>query len=195
MNFLAHFHLSGENEKIAIGNYLGDFVRGSEQKEMSLMEQKGIQLHRFIDHYTDHHPKVREVNKLLTPYFSKYAPVVSDVYFDYFLASNFSKYSDLSLRDYTHGIYDLMERNKDLFTIRAARFYQFMIERDIFFEYGNKGGMQHVFNGLSKRAAFDSKMEIGVDVLSKHENEMLPLFESFYPDLQNASAKFLKQLL
>ena len=194
MNFLAHFHLSGENELIAIGNFLGDFVRGNELKKLPPTIQKGVYLHRFIDQYTDNHPRVRELNKILVPYFAKYAPVVSDIYFDYFLASNFSAYSDISLRDYTHNVYNIMERNLNHFTPRASRFYHFMIARDIFFEYGNKGGMQHVFNGLSNRAAFDSKMENGVEVLTKHEDEMRGLFEDFYPQLQQASLKHLSQL-
>ena len=84
MNFLAHFHLSGENELIAIGNFLGDFIRGSELNSLPLTVQKGVYLHRFIDQYTDNHPVVRDLNKMLVPHFAKYAPVVSDIYFDYF---------------------------------------------------------------------------------------------------------------
>ena len=194
MNFLAHFHLSGENELIAIGNFLGDFIRGSELHNLPLTVQKGVHLHRFIDQYTDSHPVVRELNKMLVPHFAKYAPVVSDIYFDYFLASNFSTYSDISLRDYTHNVYDCMERNLSFFTKRADRFYHFMIERDIFFEYGNKDGLQHVFNGLSNRATFDSKMENGVEVLRKNEAVMRGMFEQFYPELQKASFDYLQEL-
>ncbi len=195
MNFLAHFHLSGKNEEITIGNFMGDFIRGSNIDDRSELIQKGILLHRFIDEFTDSHPLVKEVNTLIQPYFSKYAPVVSDVYFDYFLASHFQDYSDISLRDYTNEIYDLIARNKAVLTERASRFYDFMIVRDIFFEYGNKGGMKHVFNGLSQRAKFESHMEQGVPVLIKHEEELYSLFKRFYPDLQMASAAFLATLL
>ena len=195
MNFLAHFHLSGTNEDIAIGNFIGDFLRGSKKETRPELILKGVKLHRFIDAYTDNHPVVKEVNILLQPYFSKYAPVVSDVYFDYFLASHFEDYSTVSLRDYTHEIYDLIERKKHLLTDRALKFYEFMIVRDIFFEYGNKDGMKHVFNGLSKRARFESKMDQGVPVLIKHEAELFEMFTQFYPDLQNATRSYLAELL
>lgn len=194
MNFLAHFHLSGDNEQLAIGNFLGDFIRGSEVPNLPSMMQKGVQLHRFIDQYTDSHPVVKQVNEILKPYFAKYAAVVSDIYFDFFLASNFDAYSSVSLRDYTHHVYEMMERNLPLMTVRAQRYYGFMIDRDIFFEYGNKGGMQHVFNGMSNRARFDSKMERGVEILTKHEDELRELFEAFYPDLQEACANYRKEL-
>jgi len=195
MNFLAHFHLSGENESIAIGNFLGDFVRGSELASLPPTVQKGVLLHRFIDQFTDSHLHVKELNQIITPHFAKYAPVVSDIYFDYFLASNFSKFSEVPLREYTHTVYGIMERNLHIFPKRASRFYFFMIERDIFFEYGNKGGLQHVFNGLSSRASFDSKMENGATVLRKHEDELRQIFEGFYPELQKASQDYLNELL
>jgi len=194
MNFLAHFHLSGDDEEIAIGNFIGDFVRGSNLDELPQNVLNGIQLHRFIDEFTDKHPVVKSVNEMLQPYFSKYAPVVSDIYFDYFLASNFNDYSVVSLRDYTHGVYDLLERQKHILPDRARNFYHFLLERDIFFEYGNKGGMRHVFNGISSRARFKSNMEEGVPVLIKHEAELLPLFQEFYPSLQKASQDFIEQL-
>lgn len=194
MNFLAHFHLSGDDEEIAIGNFIGDFVRGSNLDELPQNVLNGIQLHRFIDAFTDKHPVVKSVNVMLQPYFSKYAPVVSDIYFDYFLASNFNDYSMVSLRDYTHGVYDLLERKKHILPERARNFYHFLLERDIFFEYGNKGGMRHVFNGVSSRARFKSNMEQGVPILIKHEAELLPLFQEFYPSLQKASQEFMEQL-
>ncbi len=195
MNFLAHFHLSGDNEDIAIGNYLGDFIRGTNPKELPEMVQQGLLLHQFIDEFTDSHPLVKKTNKLLQPYFSKYTPVVSDVYFDYFLASHFDDYSAISLREYTHQVYDLLKRKKDIMTPRASGFYDFLIIRDIFFEYGNKDGMTHVFKGLASRVKFKSNMLDGVPVLLKHEDELYALFKDFYPDLQSASAAHLKELL
>lgn len=195
MNFLAHFHLSGDNEDIAIGNFLGDFIRGTKPETLPVMVQKGLKLHRFIDSFTDSHPLVKETNKILRPHFSKYTPVVSDVYFDYFLASNFTDYSTQSLREYTHQVYEVMARHQSVMTERASKFYDFMIVRDIFFEYGNKGGMKHVFNGLAKRAKFESNLLEGVPVLTQYENEMYKLFKDFYPELQQASANYLLELL
>ena len=75
MNFLAHFHLSGDNEEIAIGNFIGDFVRGSNLDELPENVLNGIKLHRFIDEFTDKHLVVKSVNNILKPYFAKYAPV------------------------------------------------------------------------------------------------------------------------
>lgn len=56
MNYLAHFALSGTEEEIIVGNYIGDSLRGVNTKNFSERVQMGIKLHRFIDDYTDHHP-------------------------------------------------------------------------------------------------------------------------------------------
>jgi acyl carrier protein phosphodiesterase len=55
--------------------------------------------------------------------------------------------------------------------------------------------MRHVFNGLSKRAKFESKMEQGVPILIKHELELYRLFKKFYPDLEEASREHLNTLM
>lgn len=195
MNFLAHFHLSGDNQHIAMGNYLGDFMRGTPLKSLEPTLQKGVQLHRFIDAFTDAHPLVKETHKFLQPHFSKYAPVVSDVYFDYFLAAHFNDYSTLSLRNYTYHIYGIMAKNRQIMTARASLFYDFVIARDLFFEYGNTWGMGHVFRGLSMRARFVSNLRQGVPILMDHEEQLYQWFKAFYPELQEASARYREENL
>ena len=60
MNYLAHIFLSGDNDLLKIGNFLGDFVRSKDQKNYHPQIQKGINLHRYIDHYTDTHAIVKK---------------------------------------------------------------------------------------------------------------------------------------
>lgn len=195
MNFLAHFHLSGSHEKLSIGNFLGDFIKGVNVNEMDIALQQGITLHRFIDSYTDNHPVVKEVNVMLQPEFNKFAPVVSDVFFDYFLASNFDAYSDTDLKSYTQEIYGRIAKYADFLTPRAAGFYAYVLQKDIFYNYGNKWGMQHVFNGLARRTRFKSNLSNAVATLSERETELRMLFEEFYPDLELASAQKRAEIL
>lgn len=69
MNYLAHIFLSGSNRKVQLGNFVGDAVKGSSYKNYPPDIAKGIQLHRAIDDYTDHHPAVCEVVHRLQPEF------------------------------------------------------------------------------------------------------------------------------
>ena len=65
MNYLAHLYLSGDDEAIMVGNFIGDYVKGKSYKNFPADIQKGILLHRQIDFFTDQHLKFREAKKLL----------------------------------------------------------------------------------------------------------------------------------
>ncbi len=87
MNFLAHIYLSGNQERVMIGNFIGDFVKGKAWEEFDSAIQRGILLHREIDRYTDDHEVVIKTKERLRPKYHHYAPVISDVFYDHFLAS------------------------------------------------------------------------------------------------------------
>ena len=84
MNYLAHIFLSGSNRKVQLGNFVGDAVKGSSYKNYPPDIAKGIQLHRAIDDYTDHHPAVCEVVHRLQPEFGRYSGVIAGYLFRLF---------------------------------------------------------------------------------------------------------------
>ena len=79
MNCLAHIYLSGNDEELLFGNFIGDGVKGNQIDDYRPEIQAGINLHRFIDHYTDNHLVTAEARKIIRPDFRKYAGVVLDV--------------------------------------------------------------------------------------------------------------------
>jgi len=92
MNFLAHAYLSGTDPKILIGNLIGDFVKGKQMDAYSEQLKNGIQLHREIDHYTDHHNVTLKSKKRLRSQFRHYSGVIVDMFYDHFLAFHWNKY-------------------------------------------------------------------------------------------------------
>ena len=115
MNFLAHQYLSFNNTKFRIGNFVADFVRGSEMKDFSNEVITGIKLHRKIDEFTDHHPTVKKCIEILKPYQGKYSSVILDIYFDYFLAKNWNRFSEISLKDFSKDVYVDFNKNISVF--------------------------------------------------------------------------------
>ena len=85
MNYLAHAFLSLEDADLLAGNYLADLMHPKDVVELSPGVMRGIELHRFIDSYTDQHPEVRSCTRILHPVVHKYAPVVIDIYYDFLL--------------------------------------------------------------------------------------------------------------
>lgn len=94
MNYLAHIFLSGNNRQLQVGNFIGDFVKGRRHNEFPKGIQQGILLHREIDNFTDSHPAFLETVEILRPAFGRYSGIIADMYFDYFLASDFGRHSN-----------------------------------------------------------------------------------------------------
>uniref|UniRef100_UPI00404875E4 ACP phosphodiesterase n=1 Tax=Roseivirga sp. TaxID=1964215 RepID=UPI00404875E4 len=71
---------------MAIGNFLGDFVKGNQYLDFEPDIAKGIILHREIDRFTDSHEVVSESKKRLSEKYRHYSGVIVDMFYDHFLA-------------------------------------------------------------------------------------------------------------
>ena len=111
MNFLAHLFLSRENESFLVGNFLADFVSNRDLFQFPEAVVEGVLLHRKIDTYTDNHPAVRRGVRRLYARHRKYAPVIIDVYYDYFLSKNWMIYSDQPLEVFAKSSYEILLRH------------------------------------------------------------------------------------
>ncbi len=183
VNYLAHLHLSGNDPDLIVGNFIGDGVRGDRFLDYPDAIQRGIFLHRKIDHYTDTHPVVLQSKIRLRPLFHKYAPVVADVFYDHFLAKNWKRYHDEELRTFVDRIYGLLENNRAQFPERSSRFLHYAREQDLFYRYKTVEGIDLAFRGLAHRTRFQSGMEKAAEELQRNEANYESEFTEFFPDL------------
>ena len=184
MNYLAHIFLSGDNNLLKLGNFLGDFVRSKDQKKYSTEIQKGIKLHQYIDHFTDTHATVKKSKIRLRPLFGHYAPVIVDVYYDHFLALNWSQFSRIRLEDFINHFYDLTDKNKSLFPKKASHILHYMKRDNWLYEYRTIKGIDKALTGMSRRTKFVSKMESAAFELEENFNQYQEDFNSFFPELR-----------
>ena len=184
MNFLAHAYLSFDQEEILVGNFIADFVRGKEMENYPKKVQLGIQLHRAIDTYTDSHPLVKQVQSFLIPRFGHYSRVISDVFFDYFLAKNWKNYSDTPLEQFSLDCYRTLSTYPIDFPEAFSRMFHWMQAQNWLYAYREAAGIQAALDGLSRRARFDSKMNESTQVLWEKEEEIEALFFVFFQDLE-----------
>ena len=192
MNFLAHLFLSGEPSELMVGNFIADSVKGNSIDNFTEDIQKGIKLHRAIDMFTDNHPEMQKSKERLRPRYKKYAPVITDIFYDHFLAVNWQDYSKVSLRDYTNQVYKYLEGYYSVFPERSKQFYDYMIKYDILFAYTKIEGIEKVMQGMARRAHFISGMETATEELVKDYEEYQTEFKLFFPDLQERVSQFNK---
>lgn len=194
MNFLAHMYLSGENNEIIVGNFIGDFIKGNQLESFDKGIKHGIQLHREIDQFTDNHPVVLESKKRLWEKYHHYSPVIVDVYYDHFLSKYWDKYHDQPLKDFTGSIYRMLNENPENIPERAKRMLVYMQQGDWLFNYQFIEGIRQALTGMSRRTKFKSKLEFAHEDLSLNYEDFKEEFERFFPDLIQHSKDFLATL-
>lgn len=194
MNFLAHLYLSENNIDIMIGNFIADHIKGNNYDNYSKEIQQGIFLHRAIDAYTDAHQIVRKSKRRLHERYKHYDGVIIDIFYDYFLAKNWSNYSEISLETYTNAINHLFSKISDKLPDRSQQFIHYMIEYNILYNYQFKEGIEKVLNGMNHRTKGKSKMNLAIEDLKNLEQELEEDFTIFFSDLINFTNRKLKEI-
>ncbi|MFV8376184.1 ACP phosphodiesterase [Flavobacterium sp. LB1P62] len=184
MNFLAHIYLSGDNDLIKIGNFMADGIRGKHFESYPLEIQKGIILHRAIDTFTDAHPIFRSSTKKLHEKYHHYAGVIVDVFYDHFLAKNWSTYSDEKLEEYVARFYQSLQKNTATLSERTKEIMPYMIEHNWLVSYQTVEGINRILTQMDHRTKNESKMRFATNELSL-----------FYPEFEKEFTNFFQELI
>ncbi len=127
MNVLAHIYLSGDSDKIIIGNYIGDYVKGRDYLKYPDLVRKGIVLHRHIDGFTDRHPVVHRSKIFFTRKYHKYSGVLIDIIYDHFLTREWNFFSRRPLESVTYNFYRAMVNNYEILPDDVRKMMPFFI--------------------------------------------------------------------
>lgn len=195
MNFLAHINLSGDNPKIMVGNFIGDFVKGRNLLEQFEPEiAQGIILHRAIDEFTDSHPIVAQSKKRLQPTYRHYAPVIVDMFYDHLLAKNWKRYHSEPLELFSQNAYRTILSFDAILPEQVKYMMTFMTKTNWLLSYAKLEGIECALTGMARRSKYDSKMELAVNDLINHYDEFTEEFSSFFPELQDHCKIIIAQL-
>ena len=188
MNFLAHLYLSGENEKLMVGNFIGDYVKGRKYENFNGVVKQGILLHRQIDSFTDSHLKFREAKKLLVPEFGLYSGIIIDLIYDHLLAKNWNNYSTRNLREYTKWVHAVLLKNFFYLPKRVQGFLPILIQNRRLESYATVEGIQKSLEIMSRYTSLPNKSKRVIEIMG----ENLPFFESNFADFMNDVISFVE---
>lgn len=193
MNHLAHLYLSQTDIDLMVGNFIADRVKGKDFREFSAGIQKGIEMHRAIDTFTDEHPVVLQSKKRLFPTYHKYAAVIVDMYYDHFLAKNWQDYSPIPLKLFAQNTYTILQARVAEMPPASQRILQYMSSGDWLTNYATEAGMKRALSGLAARAKFESKMELATEDLFRDYSLYEAEFTSFFKELVAFSATYSRR--
>ncbi len=194
MNYLAHIYLSNDIPDLQIGNFIADFIKGNHYKHLPNKIQQGIFLHRQIDSFTDAHPIVKQSKNRLNKQYGLYAGIIIDIFYDYFLAKNWSNYHHLKLSEYSKKFYTLLNKNIAILPSKVVMLLPYLIRDNWLLNYGNFDGIEKTLIGMNKRTHLKSHMNLAITDLKLHYDEFESDFTSFFENLLTFSALKINEL-
>ena len=172
---------------------MADSIKGSKHNSYPSEIQKGILLHRQIDTATDAHPAFRQSTKRLHKNYGHYSGIIVDIFYDHFLAKNWSRFSNVPLNDYVQSFYKLLREKNEILPENIQKMTPIMIEGNWLLIYSELEGIDRVLGGMNRRTKNKSRMDKAGQELREFYSLFEADFELVMKDLQKLSFDFLSR--
>lgn len=183
MNWLAHLYLSEPDAQFKVGNLLPDLMSGSELSGLPESFQQGIRCHRKIDTFTDTHPRVLSCIRRFPPPYRRYGGVLTDIYFDHFLAREWEKYSAVPLSSFLSDFYRDIETCLPDVPKEAGNRLRRMREEQWLGCYDTLTGITEILSGVSRRFSRPFDLTGSRSFFQENEYAFADDFYAFFPEL------------
>jgi acyl carrier protein phosphodiesterase len=171
-----------------LGNFLGDFVKGSELSYLPDSLQRGIRLHRKVDVYTDQHLEVKQLRALFPGPLKKVAGIALDIYFDYLLYAHWEKYSSNTQQHLFERFYQQLADSSVLLNPRFARVKEGLLSHQWLADYQHEESCLRAFFTIEQRLKGKIKFaQQAYALLGENRQLIEAAFLRFYPDLLSQS--------
>ena len=172
---------------------ISDFVKGRKKLDLPSEIQKGVELHRFIDHWTDQHAVTRELKTIFKPVYGLYSAPIIDVLYDHFLATDLEHFTIDRLDRFASETYTHLNDFTDHFPERFARMFPYMREQNWLYHYHSFYGVHQSLGGLKRRALYIDDIQPAFQLFEQEYKTIKAGYSMFFPDLyQIAYEEFLR---
>ncbi|MCC6816734.1 MAG: acyl carrier protein phosphodiesterase [Saprospiraceae bacterium] len=162
------------------GNFIADFLNKKEQLSLDPSLRNGVEMHQWIDQYTDSHQNISKFNKFFHPVIHHYAPVASDIIMDYFLYLNWEKYISIPYEEFADFTYNSLISTNHLFPEKPRKICIKMIENNWLQQYTSLDGISDVMTRMNHRAKFKVDFCLTLPVITTNSKIMNVLFQEFF---------------
>ena len=163
---------------------MADGIHGKNFDDFPMEIQKGIILHREIDTFTDAHPVFRQSTKRLHANYHHYSGIIVDIFYDHFLAKNWSSYSDETLANFTERFYQSLRDNYDSLTPKIQKMVPYLIQQNWLMSYQTIEGIAIILEKMDNRMKRDSIMRHSVAELRTFYLEFEQEFTTFFEEIK-----------
>ena len=182
MNFLGHLFFSNNDTELMYANIFGDFVKGKDLSMYPEKIQKGILLHRTIDDYIDHHPKVVELIHHLYGPLPKIAGIAVDLYFDHLLGQQWDNYSDIELTTFIQQFNDAPINRTEFPKNDFWQVIDRMKKGEWLKHSASDYGLRKSSEGVSKMISFPNVLHQAPEIFEDNKERIKLTFKEFMED-------------
>ena len=108
---------------------------------------------------------------------------MADIFFDHFLAHNWSDYSPYTLRHFAKNAHAIFLSNFGLLPMRVKQFLPFLIHHKRLESYAVRENLQQVLDIMAKRTSLPSNAEWAMQTLKEEYGQFEAHFKRFFPEL------------
>jgi len=192
MNFLAHLWLAGDDEGLRLGALLGDFIRGGlDNKGLPKPIQRGILLHRHVDHFIDDLPEMAALRQQFLPPFRRYSGIIIDVAFDHELAVRWEAYSSVSLAQFDSDLRQLLARYGALLPDDLRQLMRYADRRGLFAAYRDESEILVTLSGIGRRLSRPNPLYRVSEIWPTMRPVFSSGFDQIFPQVQRSVTTWL----
>ncbi len=178
MNLLFHMYLSGNDQELLVGNFMGDFVKGPLGDTYPSRVRQGLVLHRKIDSFAQRDRSFQASRLRLSPEYGLYRGVLVDLFYDHFLAKEWSVWSDTLLPDYISWARGIIDEHRSIMPKQLQEFVPVIFDQ-LLPSYPAVAGIESALHRMSRRVRRSNPLAEGGGELMRHYEELKADFERF----------------
>ena len=178
MNFLFHMFLSGDDHELLVGNFMGDFVKGPLGDSFAPRIRQGLVLHRKIDSFAQREPNFQASRLRLPSHYGLYRGVLVDLFYDHFLAKEWTGWSDRQLTDYLFWARSIIEGYRPVLPQPLQGILPIIFD-ELLLSYSSVSGIESALTRMSRRVKRPNPLAAGGKELAHHYEELHADFKRF----------------
>ena len=151
MNYLAHLYFSEAEPLAWAGSLMGDFLKGPLPTDVDPQLLLHLQLHRRIDSFAHTNTHFQASCKRLDSKYRYGRGILIDVFYDHFLAKNWSDLSAQPLEVFSHNVYEGLTGCRELLPSGLKNLLPRMMRDNWLVSYREEEVVVNVLNSLERR--------------------------------------------
>lgn len=193
LNYLAHLYLADLKGDSLIGQFLGDFVKGTRLHHYGEELQAAIMFHRKIDSFSDAHPVIQACRNRFNPPWRRFAGVIVDVCYDHFLVRDWKTYSDEPLNVFSNRIYGRLQHDSRHLAGQSALVLSRMVSHDWFGSYYHLEKVGLALDRIAGRLTRGALFKGSLTEVKSHYHDLRKDFQRFFPDLIEFAHRYVSE--